>query len=148
MTRDEFLQELRIALQGRLPQAQVNEHLNYYENYIIEESRKGRTQEEVIASLGNPRLIAKTLINTFGGGIGLAKDASGEGEEAGGRRRFHFGQFRFPNWIRKLLTMFAIVVFLILLLRIGILLLPILITFIMIVSIFFGIVRIFFPNKK
>ena len=52
MTRDEFLKELRIALQGRIPQSQVNEHLKYYENYIMEESRKGRTEEEVIADIG------------------------------------------------------------------------------------------------
>lgn len=66
MTRQEFLHELRIALQGEINQAAVNEHVNYYENYIIEESRKGRSEEEVITQLGNPRLIAKTLIDTTG----------------------------------------------------------------------------------
>jgi len=67
MTRDKFLQELRIALQGRVPQKEVNEQLRYYENYIIEESRKGRTEAEVLAELGDPRLIAKTLIDTADG---------------------------------------------------------------------------------
>ena len=64
MTRTEFLEELRLALQGNISQAGVNENLRYYENYIIEESRKGQTEEEVIQRLGNPRLIAKTIIDT------------------------------------------------------------------------------------
>lgn len=64
MNRDEFLNEMRLALQGKIAQSRVNEHLRYYENYIIEESRKGRTEAEVLESLGNPRLIAKTIIET------------------------------------------------------------------------------------
>lgn len=64
MSRGEFLQELRVALQGKIPQVKVNEHLRYYENYIIEESRKGKTEAEVMDELGNPRLIAKTLVET------------------------------------------------------------------------------------
>lgn len=64
MTRQEFLDELRIALQGKIGQNRVNEHVQYYDNYIMEEARKGRTEQEVIQSLGNPRLIAKTLIDT------------------------------------------------------------------------------------
>lgn len=66
MTREEFLTELRLALQGNVSQAAVNENVRYYENYIIEESHKGKTEEEVIAQLGNPRLIAKTIIDTKG----------------------------------------------------------------------------------
>ena len=38
MTREDFLRELRIALQGRIPQGEVNSQLSYYETYIIEES--------------------------------------------------------------------------------------------------------------
>lgn len=66
MTREEFLTELRLALQGNVSQAAVNENVRYYEKYIIEESHKGKTEEEVITQLGNPRLIAKTIIDTKG----------------------------------------------------------------------------------
>ena len=48
MDRESYIRELRLALQGQISQENVNEHLRYYENYIIEESRKGRTEEEVI----------------------------------------------------------------------------------------------------
>lgn len=65
MTENDFLRELRIALQGRIPQSHVNQELSYYQNYIIEESRKGRTKEQVIADLGAPALIAKTVIASY-----------------------------------------------------------------------------------
>lgn len=148
MTRDAFLRELRIALQGRIPQAQVNEHLSYYENYIIEESRKGRTEEEVLLSLGDPRLIAKTLANTFGGGIAKGGNVSGEPEEEGGRRRFSFGTLRLPKWGRRLLAALAAIVFLLLLFWVGILLLPVLMAIFMVSGILFVIYQIFFANKK
>lgn len=61
MTRQEFTEQLRIALQGTIPQKRLNEHLRYYDNYIMEEARKGRTEEQVVADLGDPRLIAKTI---------------------------------------------------------------------------------------
>jgi len=64
MTRQEFLQELQFALQGQLSQTAVNENIRYYDNYIIEEMQRGSSEEEVIERLGNPRLIAKTLIDT------------------------------------------------------------------------------------
>lgn len=64
MGKQEFLHELQIALQGEVSQSSINENVRYYDNYILEETRKGRSEEEVIEQLGNPRLIAKTLINT------------------------------------------------------------------------------------
>ena len=74
--RQEFIEQLRIALQGKIPQEKLNEHLHYYDNYIMEEARKGRTEEQVIDSLGDPRLIAKTLAMT---------DISGKEEGTGVR---------------------------------------------------------------
>ncbi|RHV57957.1 DUF1700 domain-containing protein [Roseburia sp. OM04-10AA] len=63
MSREEFLTELRKALQGRVSQQAVNDNLRYYEEYILTESHKGKTEAEVIAELGNPRLLAKSIID-------------------------------------------------------------------------------------
>lgn len=63
MSREEFLQILRNKLSGFLSEAQIQSHLQYYSQYITDEVRKGRSEEEVIASLGDPRLIARTLID-------------------------------------------------------------------------------------
>lgn len=64
MERQEFLNRLRAALNGRIPAAMVEEHLNFYQDYINKEIRKGRTEEDVLAELGDPRLIARTILDT------------------------------------------------------------------------------------
>ena len=66
MTKQEFIEELRVALTGRIPSTSVTDNVNYYEEYIDTEIQKGRPVEDVFASLGDPRLIAKTIIQTSG----------------------------------------------------------------------------------
>ena len=39
-------------------------HVQYYRNYIEEQAAKGRSEAEILAELGDPRLIAKTLLDT------------------------------------------------------------------------------------
>ena len=125
MTREMFLKELRIALEGQIPQSEVNEQLRYYENYIMEESRKGKTQEQVITELGNPRLIAKTIIETSSQtGDQRAFEYEKEQQESDNQKGFHinydeqtgwdirYGKFKINSWYGYLLI--ALVVLLIL----------------------------------
>ena len=53
---------LQSSLTGRVNASQVTENINYYEDYINTQIRMGRSEEEVITELGNPRLIAKSII--------------------------------------------------------------------------------------
>lgn len=144
MTREEFLQELRIALQGRIPQSQVNEHLNYYENYIMEESRKGRTEEEVIADIGNPRLAAKTLTNLYGDKEYQTFDY-GKTEEGKGTNR---KRPLLHTWYGRLLEGVICILFLALAVKTGILLLPVIASAVLAGGIIYFIYLIFFGNKK
>ncbi len=64
MTEEVFLTELRDALKGSVDSQTTNENVRYYEEYIETEVRKGRSMEDVLDSLGNPRLLAKTVIDT------------------------------------------------------------------------------------
>ena len=64
MNKQEFIDRLRAALNGRVSPNLVIENVNYYEDYINAEIRKGRTEEEVLNTLGDPRLIARTIIET------------------------------------------------------------------------------------
>ncbi|SKB76313.1 Protein of unknown function [Lachnospiraceae bacterium] len=64
MTEQAFLTELSDALRGSVSSQIITENVRYYEEYIETEKRKGRSEEEVIESLGNPRLLAKTIIET------------------------------------------------------------------------------------
>ena len=64
MNKREFLNTLQASLSGALPSGKVSEHMQYYEQYISDEVRKGIPESEVLESLGDPRLIAKTLMET------------------------------------------------------------------------------------
>ena len=67
MNREEFLQGLRDALSGHVPPAVVRENMEYYDDYIRTDCRNGRTEADVMAELGDPRLIAKTIEDTTPG---------------------------------------------------------------------------------
>ena len=64
MNKTEFLQQLREALDAELSSRAVEENIRYYREYISDEERKGRTEEEILNELGDPWLIAKTIIDT------------------------------------------------------------------------------------
>ena len=64
MNRTEFLTILRNQLAGQMQEGKAEAHIRYYEDYIQSQVRKGRTEENVLGELGDPRLIAKTLIET------------------------------------------------------------------------------------
>ena len=66
MTKQEFLDGLRRSLVNGLETAEINEHIRYYSDYIDSRIRMGISEEEVMASLGEPRLIAKTLLGMEG----------------------------------------------------------------------------------
>ncbi|MDR1547780.1 MAG: DUF1700 domain-containing protein [Hungatella sp.] len=74
MSRQEFLQRLREALSGEVPGSVIEENIRYYEEYISTEVSNGSTEEAVIASIGDPRLIARTIFeaneNAKGSGSG------------------------------------------------------------------------------
>lgn len=81
MGRQEFIDRLRAALNGSLSSALVADHVNYYEDYIQAQILKGRSEEEVLSSLGDPRLIARTIIETN------AVEENAGGENGGSRFR-------------------------------------------------------------
>lgn len=150
MTRQEFLDELRIALQGEISQRRVNEHLQYYDNYIMEEARKGKTEQQVIEELGNPRLIAKTLIDTTGtaergydestyteGQAGNSSETKGfqadYSQEGGWDIRY--GRFKFNSWYGKILLIIIAVLIIIVVANVVAFVLPIVIPVVLILLI-------------
>ena len=93
MEKMEFLNVLRIHIQGVDDIAFVNDTMNYYENYIETEIRKGKSEEEVINKLGDPRLIAKSIL----AGRSVESETEGYNESMGDEgtpfvadKRLHF----------------------------------------------------------
>lgn len=64
MMKREFLEELKTALSGQLPVSEVAGHVAYYKNYIEEQERSGKSETEILNMLGDPRLIARTILDT------------------------------------------------------------------------------------
>lgn len=62
MSKTEFIEKLQRALAGGLNSSQVADNVRYYQEYIDAEVRKGHREEEVLAQLGDPRLLAKSII--------------------------------------------------------------------------------------
>lgn len=61
MTKEQFLTELEECLAEEIPQAELLDTLNYYRDYFREEELRGKTEEEILTSLGSPRLIAHSI---------------------------------------------------------------------------------------
>lgn len=64
MSKKEFLDILYNQLSGQMPEGSVAAHVQYYRNYIEDEQQKGRTETDILNDLGDPRLIARTLLDT------------------------------------------------------------------------------------
>lgn len=64
MNRSEFLNKLRETLENDLSAQVVQENIEYYDSYIRSEVQNGRTEQEVLEMLGDPWVIARTIINS------------------------------------------------------------------------------------
>ena len=62
MSQNEFLSTMRSALSGKVPANIIEENIRYYEDYIGTQMRQGKTEAEVLDALGDPRLLARTII--------------------------------------------------------------------------------------
>lgn len=66
MTKREFLDRLRAALGNDLSGAVVQENVDYYNEYISEAVSTGRSESDVVAELGDPWAIAKSIVDSMG----------------------------------------------------------------------------------
>ena len=62
MSKQEFLDTLRRALARELSESEVADNINYYWNYIEQQVASGKSEEQVLSELGDPRLIARTIL--------------------------------------------------------------------------------------
>ncbi len=112
MTKAEFLKALRERLEGEVPDAEIRHTLQYYEEYIFDAVRAGKTESQVLDELGSPLLIAKTIIDT-----------SAMEEESGRQQTFEEGpkpekepgvryhSFNLNSWTAKLTLILVMLVF-------------------------------------
>lgn len=86
MNKNEFLEELRLALTGEVDEREIISQIDYYNNYITSES-VSRREKEVIEELGSPYLIAKTIVDgherVYGQTYSSFKNNKGEWDASG-----------------------------------------------------------------
>ena len=111
MTRREFLDGLRTALGNDLSGSVIQENVDYYNGYISDEVRKGRQEEDVIAELGDPWVIARTIIDS-GEGQGENRYQEDYGYETGrGIGQGETGRVRISGrtaWWKRLFILLAV----------------------------------------
>lgn len=117
MTRGEFLDKLRESLKDELNESEIRRQVSYYEQYIIEETKTGKSEEMVIESLGDPWVIARSVISGFEMSLGYQSedyrtDVYGteqyeSGEEDYRQNKVHV--YTFGKWWQKALLVLAIV---------------------------------------
>lgn len=116
MTRAEFIDVLQRTLAGSLGSSYVNENIRYYQEYIDTQIRQGHSEAEIIAQLGDPRLIAKSIIEAakqdqtrYGS---VEPDYEEVYEDGGQTEKKNAGQshvYRMPGWVLAVLIIVFIV---------------------------------------
>lgn len=66
MNKNDYLRQLEEQLRGAVSNQELMESVQFYRDYIEEEMRKGRTEEEVLDDLGSANSIAKSIIEARG----------------------------------------------------------------------------------
>lgn len=103
MDRQEFMDRLQRSLAGGVNSSQVAENVRYYQSYIETEIRKGRSESDVLSGLGDPRLLAKSIIEAnkragYVEGTNQNFDEETQEEERPQERRAS-GAVRVPGWL-------------------------------------------------
>ena len=80
MTKQEFLDELALRLREEGAERLVAENVEYYRGYIEGEVAKGRREEEVLSELGNPALIARSILDAAGYRVDGVPDRNPDGD--------------------------------------------------------------------
>lgn len=127
---------LQGALTGRVNSSQIAENINYYEDYITTQMRMGKGEEEVIAGLGDPRLIAKSIIEANKHADTVERENYGGEEENAYTTGYNgYGGYAYnrpqrksmPVWLLVLLVILAVLLVISMIFSVFIFLAPILI---------------------
>lgn len=118
MIKQEFLDILRMALSGRVSAKTVEENVSFYEEYINSKVRIGQSEEIVLSKLGDPRLLAKSIISAHGDEQKLDARSDYQYEDLK-QKKSHFAQedkssrlkvFPFRGWVGVVVGIIAVII--------------------------------------
>lgn len=116
MNKREFIEKLQRSLASGLNSGQVAENVRYYQEYIESEIQRGNSEREVLAQLGDPRLLAKSIIEAnkhTGENYGSNREYDEEMAQED-RKRERTGRsvksIRLPGWMIMLIVTVLVIV--------------------------------------
>ena len=108
MTKEEFIEQLEDTLVGEVSNAVVYDNKQYYQRYIFREVKNGRSEKEVIDGLGDPRLIARTIIDmenienkNYNPNVSFTEDIDNTKQKFG---NIYLGKLNLNTWYGKLIA--------------------------------------------
>ena len=113
MTRLEFMETLQRTLAGALGSRTVDGHMRYYQYYFDAQLSMGKSEADIVTELGNPRLLAKTIIeaakregrgDAMPGYDEVYEDGTTEAKGASGLRAH-----RMPGWLVAVIALVVII---------------------------------------
>lgn len=105
MTKYEFLNTLRTTLENELNSNLIQDHIDYYSDYINAEVSSGRSESDVITELGDPWAIAKNIIASEETNSNSYEEYSYNSSEQQVSKR----TYSISSWWKKLLFILGIV---------------------------------------
>lgn len=112
MDRIEFMDNLQRTLAGKLNSSSVNENIRYYQDYIDTQIRMGMNEQSVMDQLGDPRLLAKSIIEASKhSGLDAEHEVNEvyEDGEAFREETRETKAFRMPGWLLLVIVVLIIV---------------------------------------
>lgn len=116
MSRTEFIERLQRALAGGLSSGQVAENIRYYQEYIDSEVSSGKKEADVLAQLGDPRLLAKSIIEAnkhagvnYGSNREYDEEVSGDRQEQNSARAAREKIVMLPGWLIMLIVTVVVI---------------------------------------
>ena len=116
MDKKEFIEKIQRSLASGLNSSQVADNIRYYQDYIESEIIKGKSEKEVIDSLGDPRLLAKSIIEAnkrTGESYGSNREYDEEVEDKSGNNIFGkilANIFLLPTWLTVLIVVVILII--------------------------------------
>jgi len=161
MSKYEFLNILQVTLDGEVSQDVIDENLLYYNNYIDDEIRKGKKEIDILQLLGEPRLIAKTIIETSSvtkstSTYTYSNETEDNMQDKTNQKGFHasydehegwdlrYGRFKINSWYGKMILIILLIVVLCVVGQIAVAILPIIFP----VVVIFLLVSYFTGNRR
>ena len=95
MNKTEYLQIMEKALVGNVSSQELQDIISYYRDYIDMEIQKGKSEQEVLEHLGNPRHLVKSIIAAKGQKNAGIETETAQEERDGDRGR----SFRIPLFL-------------------------------------------------